>query len=69
MAASFQFTSPGLPCKAYAGWVQDFRKEYTIKQRYVTKYISSKDNASYEETVKDAELLEKQTVKGPKSQS
>jgi hypothetical protein len=28
MAASFQFTSPGLPFKASEGWVQDFKKEH-----------------------------------------
>jgi hypothetical protein len=30
--------------------------------RHVTKYISSKDNATFEDTVEAAELFQKQTV-------
>jgi hypothetical protein len=50
------------PFKATAGWIQDFKKKHKIRDRHVTKYISSKDNATFEETVKGPELVQKQTV-------
>jgi hypothetical protein len=48
--------------KATAGWVQDFKKKHKIIQTHVEKYISSKDNATSEETLKAAEMFQKQTV-------
>jgi hypothetical protein len=63
MAASFQFTSPGFLFKPSAGWVQDLMKEHKIRYRYVTKYISNKDHATFEEMVMATELFHKQTTK------
>jgi hypothetical protein len=34
--------------------MQDFNKKHKIRQTHVTKYISSKDNATFEETVEAA---------------
>jgi hypothetical protein len=62
MAASFQFTPQGFPFKASAGWAQDFKKEHRIRYGHMTKYISSKGNTTFEETVKAPEFLQKQTV-------
>jgi hypothetical protein len=59
MAASFQFKSPVFPFNTSSGWVKDF-KNYKIRHRQVTKYVSSKDNATFEETVWSAELFQKQ---------
>jgi hypothetical protein len=50
------------PFNASATWIQDFNNRHKIRQRHVTKYISSKDNATFEETVKAAELFKKKTV-------
>jgi hypothetical protein len=61
MVASFQFISPGFPFRASAGWVKDFKKN-TKLDRHVTKYISSRDNMTFEETIKAAELFQKLTV-------
>jgi hypothetical protein len=36
-----------------------FQEKHKIRQRHVTKYISSKDNATFEETVETAELFKK----------
>jgi hypothetical protein len=47
------------PFKATAGWVQDFKKKHKIRQTYVTKYISSKDNATFDETVKNSWTVSK----------
>jgi hypothetical protein len=47
MAASFQFTSPAFPSKASAGWVQYFKRKHNIRHRHTTKYISSKDDATF----------------------
>jgi hypothetical protein len=63
MVASFQFTSPDFPFKISEGLVQDFKKEYKIKQRHIMKYITSKGNGTFEKTVKAAELFQKETVK------
>jgi hypothetical protein len=52
MTASFQFTSPGFPFRASPGWVQYFKKEQRIGQTRMTKYISIKDDMTFEETVK-----------------
>jgi hypothetical protein len=51
------------PFEASAGWVQDLKKKYKIRQRHVTKYISSKDIMTFEETVKATELFQNHTVK------
>jgi hypothetical protein len=59
MAALLELTSPGFPFKASAGWGQDFRKEHQIRQTHMSKYISSTDNMTFEETVKAAKLLQK----------
>jgi hypothetical protein len=50
------------PFNTSAGWVQDFKKKHKTRQRHTTKYISTKDSATFEETVKAAELFQKQTV-------
>jgi hypothetical protein len=43
-------------------FVQDFNMEHQIRQRYMAKYIRSKENVTFEETAKAAELFQKQTV-------
>jgi hypothetical protein len=45
---------------ATGGWVQDFKKK--DKLRHMTRYISSKENATFEETVKHPGLFKKQTI-------
>jgi hypothetical protein len=40
-ATSFHFMSPGFSFKAYAGSVQNFKKKHQVRQRHMTKYISS----------------------------
>jgi hypothetical protein len=47
MSASFQFVSP---FRASAGWVQGFKKKYQT-EKHDEIYISSKDNASFKETI------------------
>jgi hypothetical protein len=37
------------PFKDSAGWIQNFKKKHKIRQRHVTKYISSKENTTFEE--------------------
>jgi hypothetical protein len=49
-----------LAFQATAGWVQDFKKKETKNHRHVTQYVSNKNNASFEETVKTAELFQNQ---------
>jgi hypothetical protein len=53
----------GPPFKASAGWAQDFNKEHKIRQRHMVKYIISKNNATFEEIGKGAELFQKQIFK------
>lgn len=38
--------------------VQEFKKRH-VRQRSVTKYISSKDNATFEEIIEAADLFKK----------
>lgn len=50
------------PCKATAGWVQDFRKKHKIRQTHSKQYINSKGNATFEEKLNAAETFKKQIV-------
>jgi hypothetical protein len=49
--------APGFPFKVSARWVQDFKKEHQIRQRHVTKYISNRENMTFEETVKAVSMV------------
>jgi hypothetical protein len=61
MTASFQLKSPGLRFKASAGRVESFKREHKIRQTHVTKCVSGKEKAAFEETVNAAKLFRKQS--------
>lgn len=61
LAASMQFTD--LQFTASLRWVTKFKSKYKIPQRKVTKYVAAKDRASLEETIKSAEIFQKQTAR------
>jgi hypothetical protein len=56
------------PFKVTAGRVQDLKKKHKMRQKNVANYyISSKDNATSEETVKSSELFKKDNYNYSKS--
>lgn len=61
MAAAFPLLSEEFSFSASNDWIVGFKRKYKIKQRNITRYVSSKEYATLEEIVKAAEKFTIQT--------
>ncbi|XP_067212474.1 uncharacterized protein [Linepithema humile] len=60
VTAAFPYISKQFTFNASGPWVDKFKKRHKIKQRQITKYVSEKDCATMEETLKAAEKFQTQ---------
>jgi len=60
MVAAFPFLSEEFIFKASIPWTSRFKKKYRIKQRSITRFVSSRDCATLEETIQAAEKFQQQ---------
>lgn len=62
MAAAFPFLSKEFTFNASDPWIVKFKKKYGIKQRNITRYVSTKDHVTLEEVMEAAERFRIQTT-------
>lgn len=60
LSAASQFDD--FPFNASDTWVKKFKKQHKIRQRKITKYVSSKETATIDEILAAADIFRKQTM-------